>query len=108
MSILCSAADAVSSDNWFTLFKVLTLNVAMWIVFLHLSNFGLGLSSGTEFSKTLNDSSKAPASAERTFCSSARRAMQFGHMVWIGHGNLSLAIFLFSLSIDATLTNEYQ
>ena len=43
MSILCSAAVSVSSDNWHFLFKVLTLNVTMFTVLLHLSNFGLGL-----------------------------------------------------------------
>ena len=35
MSILCSATDAVGLGNWFTLFKVLTLNVA--IQYIHLS-----------------------------------------------------------------------
>ena len=39
MSISCSAIDAVNSGNWFPLFKELTLNVTIWTVFLHLSNF---------------------------------------------------------------------
>ena len=34
--VLCSVADTVSSGNWFTLFKVLTLNIIMLTVFLHL------------------------------------------------------------------------
>ena len=50
MSILCSTADDVSSGKWFTVFKVLTVNVAMLTT-------------------------------------------QFGHMVWISHGNLSVAVF---------------
>ena len=49
MFILCLAADAVPSGNWFTVFKVLTLNVAKLTMFLHLNNFGLGLSSVADF-----------------------------------------------------------
>ena len=33
MSILCLASDAVSFGNWFIVFKVLTLNIAMLVVF---------------------------------------------------------------------------
>ena len=36
MSILCSAADAVSSGSWFIVFTDPTLKVAM-LMFLHLS-----------------------------------------------------------------------
>ena len=43
MSILCSTADAVSSDSWPILFRVLTLNVAICIVCLHFSSFCLSL-----------------------------------------------------------------
>ena len=50
MIILCLVADTVNSGNWFIVFKVLTLNVAMLTVFLYLSNFGLGLSSVADFS----------------------------------------------------------
>ena len=42
ISILCSAADAVSLGSWFIAFKVLKLNVAILTMFLHLSNLGLG------------------------------------------------------------------
>ena len=41
ISYLFSAT--VSSGNWFTQVKVLTLNVIMWMVFLHLNNFVLDL-----------------------------------------------------------------
>ena len=41
MSVLCSTADAVSSDSWPILFRVLTLNVAICIVCLHFSSFCL-------------------------------------------------------------------
>ena len=39
MSILCSSADAISSDSCPILFKVLTLNVAICSVCLHFSSF---------------------------------------------------------------------
>ena len=46
VSILCSAADAVSSGSWFILFKVLISSVTMHTVLLHLNNFSLGLGLG--------------------------------------------------------------
>ena len=55
MSILCSTADAVSSCNWFIVFKVLTLKFAMLI------KLGLGLGSVADF---LNTGSRASTSAE--------------------------------------------
>ena len=58
MSMLCSTADAVSSDSCPILFKVLTLNVAICIVCLHFSNFCC-LSSVADFSKT---GARAPTS----------------------------------------------
>ena len=44
MSILCLAADAVKFR--FIVLKVLTLNVAMLTMVLHLSKFGLTLGFG--------------------------------------------------------------
>ena len=64
-TILCSAANTVNSGNWFTQFKVLTLNVAMLTMFLHLNNFGLGLTSIADFS---NPKARAPTSAEHIPC----------------------------------------
>ena len=79
LSILCSAADTVSSVNWFTVFKVLMLNATM-LMFLYLSNFGLSLSSVADFS---NIGARVLTSAECTPCLPTQRAMQFGHTVWI-------------------------
>ena len=42
MSILCFAADAVSSDTWFIVFKVPVLNDTMFKMLWHLNKFGLG------------------------------------------------------------------
>ena len=39
MFILCSALDVVSSGKLVSLFKVLSLNVTMWTLFLHANNF---------------------------------------------------------------------
>ena len=80
MSILCSVADALSPGNLFTLSKVLKLNVTLWTVFLHLSNFDLGLSSVADLS---NPEVWAPTAAEHAFCLSARSTMRLGHMLWI-------------------------
>ena len=82
MFILCPAADAVRSGNWFTLFKVLKLNVTLWTVFLHLSNFGFGLSLGSvaDFSNTRT---RALISVEPALCLLTRRAIQFGLTIWI-------------------------
>ena len=48
MSMLRSITEAVSSGSWPILYKVLTLNVAIYIVLLHLSNFCFCLSSVVE------------------------------------------------------------
>ena len=45
MYMSCSIAEAVSSGSWPILFKVLTLNVAIFIVLLHICNFCFCLSS---------------------------------------------------------------
>ena len=80
ISVLCFAADALSPGNWFTLFKVLTLNAGMWTIFLHQSNFCLSLSSIADFSNTWV---RALTSVEHAPCLPMQRVMQFGHMVWI-------------------------
>ena len=49
MSMLWSIVEAVSSDSWSILFKVLMLNVAICIVLLHFSNFCFCLSSVADF-----------------------------------------------------------
>ena len=77
MSILCSTADAVSSDSCPILFKVLTLNVAICSVYLHFSSF-CRLSSVADFSNT---EARAPTSAGRAPFLPARRAMQFVYVV---------------------------
>ena len=81
MSISCSAADVVSSVNWFIVFKLLMLNVVMLTMFVHQSNFGLGLSSVSDFSKTVV--ARAPTLEERALTLLARRTMHFGHTFWI-------------------------
>ena len=90
-SILCPAADAASSDSWLILFKVLTLSVSICTVLLYLSNFCLSVSFKANYSNT---KTKAPTSAERAPYLPAQRAMRFRYMVWVNHGNLSMAVFL--------------
>ena len=64
MSMLWSFADAVSTGSWPILF-ILTLNVAIFIVLLQLSNFCFCLSfrSAADFSNT---GTRTRTSAERT------------------------------------------
>ena len=62
MYILWSIAVAFSSSSWLILSKVLTLNVTICIVLLHLSCFCLCLSFVADFS---NNGARAPTSAER-------------------------------------------
>ena len=50
MSMLYSIANAISSGCWPILFQVLTLNVVIYIVLSHSSNFCLCLSSTADFS----------------------------------------------------------
>ena len=80
MFILYSAADAVNAGSWPILFKVLTLNVTIHIALLNSSSFCLCLSSAVNFSNT---GARAPVSAECALILPARRAMRFGHMVWV-------------------------
>ena len=70
-------ADEVSSGSCPILFKVLTLNVAICIVCLHLSNFYC-LSSVADFSNT---EARTPTSARCASFLPARNAMRFGHVV---------------------------
>ena len=65
MSILCSTADVVNSGCWFFMLKALTLNVAMFIMFLHISKLGLSFGYVSDFSNT---GDRAPTAAERAPC----------------------------------------
>ena len=80
-SILCSTADAVNSDSWPILFRVLTLNVAICIVCLHFSSFCL--SSVADFSNT-----------EARALTSAGRALVYVCGLSTSHGYLSMAVFI--------------
>ena len=62
MSILDLVVDAVNSGNWFIVFEVLTLNVTMLTMLLHLSKFCLGSSNFP------NTAARDPASAEYALC----------------------------------------
>ena len=83
MSIWCSNTDAVSLGSWPIPFKVLTLNVTTWTVFLHLSNFGLDLSLSLSSVVGSNTGARAFPWAERALCFTAWRATRLEHMVWI-------------------------
>ena len=102
MSLLCSRADAKSSGSWPTLFRVLTLNVAICIVCLHFGSFCL--SSVAYFSNT---EARAPTSAGRASFLPVRRAMRFMYVVWVWVMVIFRWLFLFS-SIKATLIDEQQ
>ena len=82
LSMLCSNIDAVSSTSKPIVFKVLTLNVAICNVLLHLSKFCLclSLSSVADFSNT---GARAPTLVERAPFLLPRRAMWFGHKFWV-------------------------
>ena len=85
-----------SSDIWFILFNVLTLNVAICIVLLHLSNFCLCLSSAADFS---NNEARAPTSAERAFFFFTRAKSDAVWTYDFSHGNLSMAVFSYLINI---------
>ena len=76
ISISYLAADTISSDNSYTVFKVLMLNVAMSTMVLPVSNFDLGLISVAGFSNT---GARAPNSVECALCLPTWRAMRFGY-----------------------------
>ena len=65
ISIFFSAADAASSGSWPIVFSVLTLNVAIFIDFLHLSRFVLVLGS---MSVLLDTVVRFMSSVECVFC----------------------------------------
>ena len=71
ISILSSITDAISSGSWLILFKILTLNVAICIMHLNLSNFGF--CSVADFLITGRTHPALPA----------RKVMQFDHVVWV-------------------------
>ena len=79
MSNLCSTADAISSGSCPILFKVLTLNVAIFSVCLHFSSFCRS-SSVADFSNT---EARAPTSAGRAPFLPARRAIWFECGSWL-------------------------
>ena len=101
--MLCSTADAVSSGRWPIPFKVLTLNVAICIVYLHFSSFCC-LSSVADFSNT---EARAQTSAGRApFFTRAKSDAVYICGLSVGHGYLSMAV-LFS-SIKANLIDKQQ
>ena len=77
MSMLWSMADAVSSGSCPILFKVLTLNVAIRIVYLHFSNFCF-LSS---VAYLMNTEATTLISSGLTPFLTTRTTMRFGHVV---------------------------
>ena len=84
-------AAAISSGSWPILFKVLTLNIAICIVLLHLSNFCFCLSSVVKFSNT---GSRAPTSAGHApFFTRAKSNVVWTCGLSMSHGNLSMAVF---------------
>ena len=89
MSMLCSTADAASSDCWPVLFKVLTINVAICIVRFHLSNFHLCLSFLADF---FNNRTKAPTSTKHApFFVKGVTVSTYGFSE--SHGNLLMVVF---------------
>ena len=103
MSILFSSADAISSGSCPILFKVLTLNVAIYSVGLHFSSFDC-LNSVADFSNT---EARAPTSAGGTpFFTRAKSDAVCVCGLSVGHCYLSMAV-LFS-SIEPTLIEEQQ
>ena len=92
----------ISSGSCPFLFKVLTLNVAICIVYLHFRNFCL--SFVVNFSNT---KARAPNSAGHIPFLPSRRAMQFGHVVWVWVMFIFRWLFLFS-STEASLIHEQQ
>ena len=61
-SLLCSAANAICSDKWFNLFKVLTAIVEMLSMLSYLKNLTWYLSFVADFRKTRD---RAQTSVER-------------------------------------------
>ena len=101
MSILCSTADAASSGSWPILFKVLTLNGAICIVWLYFSSFLLFELCSWFFKHWSQGSDLSGRFLP------ARRAMWFMYVVWVWVMVMFRWLFLFS-SIEATLIEEQQ
>ena len=82
MSMLWSITYPVSSGSCPILFKVLMLNVAIFIVCLHFSNFFFSLHSLADFSNT---EARAPTSAGCTLFLPMRGVMWFRQVVcmWV-------------------------
>ena len=78
MSILYSAANAVSSGSWFSAFKVLMVNVIILTMLSHLCMFGFGY-----FTDFLNTGTRTLTLAEHASCLPVWRVMQIVCMVWI-------------------------
>ena len=93
MSILCSIADVVILDYWFTLIKVVILNVAKLTLCLHLSNFGLGLCLITVIDVFENWEQKSNHSRRRPLLTSARG--QCGLDIWFGLESLQFFVGCF-------------
>ena len=96
ISMLGFIAEAVIRGSWPIRFKILTLNVAIFIVLLHFSNFCFNWffehwCQGSNLSRTYPFFTRAKSDA---LCTSGLN---------VSHGNLSMAVFLFS-SIETTLT----
>ena len=88
MSMLWSIINDASSGNCPILFKVLMLNVAICIVRYHFSNFCFSFNSVADFSNT-------EARRQPFFTCPKIDAVWTGGLS-VGHGNLSVALFLFS------------
>ena len=86
--------SAISSGSWPILLKVQTLNVAVCIVCLHFSSFCC-LSSVADFSNT---EARAPTSAEHSlFFIHAESDKVYVCCLIVGHGYLSMAVFILIL-----------
>ena len=92
MSILCSTADAVSSGSWPILFKILTSNVAICIVWLHFCNFLLFELCSWFFEHWGQGSN---LSRTRPFFTRVKSDTIYVCGLSVGHSYLSMAVFIF-------------
>ena len=98
MSVFRLIADVVSSDScFFFVFKVLKLKVVMLTMFLHLS---------WAWALYMIFRSLEPEIQPRQNALLVYSRVK-GDVVWISHGNLSLAVFIFLLE-DASLKHKYK
>ena len=91
MSMLCSTADAVGSAGCPIIFKILTLNVANYIVCLHFSNLCC-LRSGADFFEHWDHGFNL--SITRPFFTRAKSDVLYVCGLSVGHGYLSMAVFI--------------